>query len=160
MASRSRASLFLQLSIRPALQKMGLWTTASEQLLLGTALVESDLLHRRQMRGGPAKGFFQMEPAAHDDIWNNFLKYRPSLSNSIISLMTSPTVSRHLELEQNDKYAGAMARAHYLRAPAPLPKADDIEAMAGYWKRYYNTPLGAGTVSKFVQKWNQVMGGK
>lgn len=57
MASRSQASLFLQLSIRPALQKIGMWTTASEQLLVGTALVESDLLHRRQMGGGRPEVF-------------------------------------------------------------------------------------------------------
>jgi len=139
---------------------MELWSTAAEQLLLGTALVESDLLHRRQHRGGPARGLFQMEPATHDDIWENFLKYRLPLAESIRSLMTFPDVDQYQELEQNDRYSCAMARIHFFRAPAALPRAGDVEEMARYWKQYYNTPLGAGRVSKFIEKWNQVMGDK
>lgn len=160
MATISQAVQFLNISIKPALQKTGLWNLASEELLLGTALVESDLIHRRQIGGGPARGLFQMEPATHDDIWKNFLKYRPDLGKAIISLMTSPNADKHLELEQNDQYACAMARAHYLRVPAAMPAPGNVEAMAGYWKQYYNTPLGAGTVAKYIRKWNQTMGEK
>jgi hypothetical protein len=160
MTTYSEAVQFLNMSIKPALQKTGLSGRASEELLLGTALVESDLIHRRQIGGGPARGLFQMEPATHDDIWNNYLQYRPELGKSIISLMTSPDANKHLELEQNDKYACAMARTHYLRVPATLPMPGDVEAMAGYWKQYYNTPLGAGTVSKYVRKWTLVMGNR
>jgi hypothetical protein len=32
--------------------------------------------------------------------------------------------------------------------------------MATYWRQYYNTPLGAGTVSKYVATWQKVMGEK
>ncbi|KAF5419870.1 MAG: hypothetical protein C5S49_00030 [Candidatus Methanogaster sp.] len=160
MATKPQAMFFLNTVIRPALQKIELWSQAAEELMLGTAMVESDLLHRKQIGGGPARGLFQMEIATHDDIWNNFLKYRSQLANAIASLQSSSNANKHVEIENNDQYACAMARASYLRAPAPLPQAGDILGMASYWKQYYNTVVGAGTVSKYVQKWHQSHGGQ
>ncbi len=46
-------------------------------------------------------------------------KYKPDLAKEIIALMSSRDVNKLSELEKNDKYASAMARVHYLRAPAP-----------------------------------------
>jgi hypothetical protein len=160
MATKAQATFLLNTAIRPALQGIRLWTPAAEELILGTAIVESDLIHRMQLVGGPARGVFQMEPATHDDIWNNFLKYKPDLALAISSLMTFPDANKLLELERNDKYASAMARAHYLRAPKPLPKAGDVNAMAKYWKVYYNTWRGKGDADKYRTKWNQTMGVK
>jgi hypothetical protein len=56
-------------------------------------------------------------------------------------------------LKTNDRYAAAMCRIKYLRAPDALPSENDIQAMANYWKKYYNTPLGAGTPKEFKEKW-------
>ena len=39
-----------------------------------------------------------------------------------------------------------------LRQPEALPEAGDIEGQAAFWKQHYNTPLGAGTVSKYAFK--------
>jgi hypothetical protein len=47
-----------------------------------------------------------------------------------------------------------MARLVYLRAPSPLPQDDDIEALAAYWKKYYNTDLGAGKVQDFIKHYS------
>lgn len=151
------AKAFLSTVIRPTLAQIGLDSTAAEELLLGTALQESDLTHRRQIGGGPGLGFYQMEPATHDDIWNNFLKYRKGLATKIEALV-APSTDKLTALEQNDRYATAMARVLYLRAPEPLPPAGNIEAMAKYWKKYYNTPLGAGKPEQFVAKWKKNMG--
>src|SRR5713101_1063517 len=140
---------FLTSVIRPTLMQIGLHSTAAEQLLLGTAMQESDLIHRSQMGGGPARSFFQMEPATHNDIWQNFLKFRKELADKITNLLTSPTADKIAELENNDQYACAMARVHYLRVQEALPAADDIAAIANYWKNHYNTLLGAGTAAQF-----------
>ncbi len=162
MATKHDAIIFLKHTITPALQSIKLWTPEAGELLLGTAIVESDLLHRRQLGDGPARSFFQMEPATHDDIWNNFLKYKPDLARAINSLMTSPDADKLVDLEKNDTYACAMARVHYQRVPSPLPKAGDVEAMAKYWKNHYNTnhKNAKGTPNKYIEKWNKVMGGK
>ena len=146
---------FLTTVIRPTLIEIGLHSAVAEQLLLGTAMQESDLVHRHQMGNGPARSFFQMEPATHNDIWQNFLKFRKELADKIANLLTSPTADKIKELENNDRYACAMARVHYLRVPEALPAADDIEAIANYWKNHYNTLLGAGTAAQFIAKWRK-----
>ena len=162
MASKATASHFLTCTIRPALQSLPLlWHDRAEELLLGTAIVESDLIHRKQVGGGPARSFFQMEPLTHDDIWNNYLKYHPELGKAITKLMKSP--DRLLALEhENQQYACAMARAHYARVKWLLPKGGDVKAMAKYWKDHYNTSHrnAKGTPNKYIEKWNKVMGGK
>ena len=143
------------------LAKLGLGGAATEELLLGTAVQESlNFQYRRQIGGGPARGYFQMEPSTHDDIWDNYLKYRQKLSNDVLSFLSSKSANKIMELETNDKYAAAMARIHYLRVAAPLPKAGDIIAQANYWKQHYNTPLGKGLPHEYIEKWNKFVLGK
>ena len=55
------------------------------------------------------------------------------------------------EMVWNLKLAAAMCRIHYRRVAAPLPAADDIEGLAAYWKTYYTTAAGAGTVDEFIR---------
>lgn len=153
------ASGFLERVIRPTLAAMGYGSAAAERLLLGTALAESGLTARRQMGDGPARGLFQMEPATHDDLWRNYLASRKPLAAAVRSFIPAgaPGAGAALPpadlLENNDAYACAMARCHYLRVPAPLPSATDAGALAAYWKTHYNTPAGAGTIEHFTQAW-------
>lgn len=144
--------------IRPTLKKLGLLSRTAEQLLLGTACQESHCgTYRRQLGGGPALGIFQMEPATHDDIWKNFLAHRSGLARLVKSLTHSDKPSAE-EMVENDKYAAAMCRVHYLRVPYALPAAGDIEAQAHYWKRWYNTPQGRGTVEEYLANWKRFAG--
>jgi len=146
-------------TIGPVLQQLGLdqyRMQAATELLLGTALQESGLIYRRQIGGGPALGLFQMEPATHDDIWANFLHYRPNLAHTLEALAGAAPLAALLET--NDKYAAGMCRVEYLRAgqivgQTPLPEAGDIAAMGAYWKRFYNTARGAGEAAEFVAHW-------
>jgi hypothetical protein len=159
MATKAQATVLLSQAIRPALTSIKLWSPAAEELLLGTAIVESDLLHRKQFAGGPARGLFQMELRTHDDIWDNYLKYHSELSKSVGALMSSPGAKKHVELETNDKYASAMVRVHYQRrSPGTLPQTGDIDGMATFWKRYYNTTRGKGDVDDYRDKWKKVIG--
>ena len=48
-------------------------------------------------------------------------------------------------------YSGLAARLRLSNVFAPIPMASDIRAQGQYWKTYYNTPAGAGTVDKFVE---------
>ena len=140
-------------AIRPALATLESGGRAAEQLLLGTAIQESLLVHRRQLGNGPARGLFQMEPATHDDCWNNFLKFRAPLAEKVRRTLAAGQEPAARTLEVNDVYAAAMCRVRYLRVREPMPPADDIRAMANYWKEHYNTPLGAGTPDEFSEKW-------
>tara|TARA_R110000868_G_scaffold17428_2_gene76573 strand:+ start:349 stop:831 length:483 start_codon:yes stop_codon:yes gene_type:complete len=150
----NKAIQFQQQVIKPVLAKMQASSVAAEELLLGTAVQESlNFKYRRQMGNGPARGFYQMEPATHDDIWNNYLKYNAQKAELVLAFLSSPTADKISELEHNDEYATAMARVHYMRVREALPKQGDVQAQANYWKQYFNTPLGKGKPAEYVEKW-------
>jgi hypothetical protein len=141
-----------ELVIRPTLQYIELWSQAAENLVLGTALVESKAEYLHQING-PALGLWQMEPATHDDIWDNFLKYRPSMRDLLHEIQCpAQFTSGANELIGNLYYGAAMCRIHYWRAAEALPQAKDAEGMARYWKTHYNTPAGKGTVEKALPR--------
>ncbi len=138
---------FQKIIVRPTLNYLGFGGAAAEQLLIGTALTESRLQYLKQ-RFGPARGVFQMEPATHDDIWENYLKHKDEIREKICTLLTQQNPVD--QLYGNLAYACAMARIHYLRIPEKLPQSKDLPAMAKYWKKYYNTHLGKGETSHFT----------
>jgi hypothetical protein len=154
-ATHPTPATFLDDVIRPALQAIELDSAAAEQLLLGTALQESDLRATVQDGGGPALGYFQMEPNTHNDIWTNYLAFHADLAGKVRSLAGVAAGAPNARiLVTNHRYAAAMTRVHYLRVSAPLPAAGDVMAMADYWKDHYNTSGGAGSAEQFVGKWN------
>jgi hypothetical protein len=84
------------------------------------------------------------------DIRDNYLRYNPKLEAMVESLMTVTDVDDEYEAVGNLYYAAALCRVHYRRVREALPNEDDAEGMARYWKKYYNTVAGAGTVEKAV----------
>lgn len=147
---------FLAQIIRPALAVLGLDGPAAEQLLLGTALQESGLRNIRQEEGGPALGYFQMEPATHDDIWRNFLAHRAVLAARVRTLLPAGAQPTARLLIPHPLYGAAMCRVHYLRVPAPIPS--DLAGQAAYYKAHYNTAAGAATVAQYLANWRSAMG--
>lgn len=133
--------------IRPALVAVGLYSKPAEDLVFGTACVESNCGEYLRQINGPALGFFQMEPATHDDIYKNFLKYKPDLKARVMKL-SAPGLSAAENLKSNLMYAAAMCRIHYLRVSQPIP--EDLQGQAEYWKKYYNTAKGKGSVEKYL----------
>jgi hypothetical protein len=141
---------------------------AVENLLVGTIAHESaggKYLHQIK---GPALGIYQIEPLTHFDIWSNYLKYRADLRDKVLGMVPARNL-RHdsaMGIDYGDdsmlitdmSYATVMARLIYLRAPAPLPQADDLQGLAAYWKKFYNTPLGAGTEQQFLAHYAQHTG--
>ena len=142
--------------IAPALEKIGLWSRSAEELVLGTAIVESGLTYIRQWGEGPVLGLWQVEPSTQNDLYTNFLNYRPSLSFKI-SELRSAGLSLEENLATNLMYGAAVCRLCYYRKSEPLPEAGDLEGQGEYWKTHYNTPLGKGTVTKYVYKVGQIL---
>ena len=146
---------FLDHIIRPALVAIELDGSDAEQLLLGTALQESGLRNYRQEGGGPALGYFQLEPEDHDDIWVNFLVGRKDLAARVRSLLPSRAQPSADQLIPYPHYAAAMCRVHYLRVPLPIPA--DLAGQAAYYKAHYNTPAGAATTAEYLANWQAAM---
>ncbi len=132
----------------------------AENLILGTIAQESHgSRYIHQLGAGPAVGMCQMEPNTHDDIWENYIKYNKALMEKIKVLELSGWYdeANAKEMAGNNYYAVAMCRVHYRRKPQALPKHDDIAGMGAYWKKYYNTYLGAGTVEEFIENYNRFL---
>jgi len=141
---------FTDLIIDPILEALRLNSRAARELLLGTAIQESGLKYLAQLGDGPAVGLFQMEPATHDDIWKNFLAYQPKFAERLIGTGVKKNA---IAMAGDLWYAAGMCRLHYYRVSAPLPEAGDLESQAAYWKKYYNTIQGAGTVEHYIRNW-------
>jgi hypothetical protein len=141
---------FRLLIVRPALTRLSLWSQASENLVLGTALHESHLIYLKQIPNGPALGPFEMEPATHADIWDNYIEYRKDLKSAVSRLASFFSSERPDpgEMVFNLIYAAAMCRIKYARVSDPLPHEGDPLSLAKYWKLHYNTNLGKGTVEQ------------
>ena len=133
---------FRNLIIRPALMEIDAYSLAAERLVLGTAIAESNLEYIKQLGSGPARGLFQCEPATHDDIWDNYLRFKVDLMVKLRRLMI-PGMDMLDQLYGNHFYAAAMCRIHYLRVKKSLPQPNDAFGMAAYHKKYYNSVLGA-----------------
>lgn len=127
-------------------------------LMLETAAAESGFNTRVQMGGGPARGLWQVEPATADDIFKNYLVERRhdlyyalckiSFGFKLVGWAPPSRYETAEFLEHNDVFCCCMARIVYLRDPDPIPKT--VEERAAYWKRVYNTDLGAGTVEHYM----------
>ncbi len=91
-----------------------------------------------------------MEPATHDDLYANYLSYRQKLGARLMELR-APALSLDENLATNLMYGAGVCRLCCYRQPKALPEAGDIEGQAAFWKQHYNTPVGAGTVSKYYE---------
>jgi hypothetical protein len=122
-------------------------TPAAVNLLLGTAAQESHLGTYLKQQGGPAIGVFQMEPATFNDIRDRFKAHHPELA-----------AREAWELEFDLRLAIIMARLKYRSIRSPLPDANDVTALALYWKAHYNTPLGKGLPEEFAFNYRRYVG--
>jgi len=129
---------------------------AAAQLLLGTAMQESGCGEWIAQVSGPALGIWQMEPATQRDImrWlfnNNNLVYWNRVKSLMIPFYEDET--KDTQPIGNLYFACAMARILYYRVPSALPALNDFQSQAAYYKQWYNTPLGAATVTQYLQNW-------
>lgn len=146
----------LELAVRPALEALGprYSTLAAEQLVMGTAAVESGFVDLKQLGNGPAVGLWQMEPATFRDVLLRFLKLRSDLRPGSVRYASSDTPAVD-ELAWNLRLGAAFCRLRYLMDPLALPAAGNVASLAATWKRTYNTHLGAGKPEDFVRAWER-----
>ena len=136
--------------IKETLDHMDLYSEDALEMIYRTGKAESGYRTLQQYGGGPALGFFQMEPATYRDIWENYVMYREKYRNKLYSLGFDDSKMDYC-LMSNIGIQVAMCRLHYRRVPSALPKAEDLEGQAKYWKNHYNSHLGKGTIEHFME---------
>lgn len=108
----------------------------------------------REQVNGPALSYFQIEPATLNDLYDNYLHYRPG-RQLLLDGYLPEGMSREEALATDDRYACAAARMIYARFPEAIPTVTDEERMAEYCKQYWNTPLGAATPEKYLDDYHR-----
>ncbi len=130
-------------------------TPEARELLFGTACTESGLRPRFQDSHGFAIGLFQIEYATFCDLRDRALKSaRPGLYAEIVRAYAKPGAGdiTFEDLQQNDELAAVFARLKYAQTKDPIPPADDVNALARYYKKHYNTHLGKATPQAYVKR--------
>lgn len=135
------------------------------ELLMLTAAAETNLGEYLKQVIGPAQGVFQIEPMTYHDIYVNFLVYKEDL---LAKVNTFHSVGNHYELDVagNLPMQIVYARVFYWRIPKALPEIaykrgytdltnQSIRNLANYWKQFFNTHLGKGTVEKAITKYRR-----
>jgi hypothetical protein len=129
----------------------------AKQFLTEIAEVESKFgTHRNTFKKKDSSGIFQIDRIAFDevqrrlqpdsDVGENIRNYNEKLKEELgIDLTTASFSDLNTPL-----YGAAFARAYILTIPASIPTT--LKARATYWKKYYNTSAGAGTVDSYIKR--------
>ncbi len=143
---------FLNHVIRPTLKDIDMWSEEAERLLLGTALHESGGLQYIKQIRGPALGFYQMEPSTYEDLYYHLGDRKHQILQDSQRSNISPPIANPDSLLYDMKHMTVACRLQYSRFPRPIPSS--IEGQADYWKKYWNTSAGKGTVEQYIEAWN------
>lgn len=130
-----------------------LYNENAVELLMLTAAQETHLGRYLEQNKGPAEGVFQIEPNTLQDIKDNFLKYNPKLWEAVKAFDTG--LDDHDDLNGNLLFQIVIARLVYYRASDPLPDRNNLESVAKYWKKHYNTTAGKGTVAEAMANYKR-----
>lgn len=157
------AQQLLNCIIKPTHKFMGgrYESVESNFLSLCTTGIESECGKFNKQINGPALSWWQIEPATHDDIWANCdaLKDK-SFARRVLLLAGGHESYSHDLLLNSPMYACAMARLKYSMDAKALPKYNggtslDLDMFYRYYKRVYNTELGASTYQKWIDAINR-----
>ena len=123
-------------------------TEAARSLVFETGMAESGYRHLEQVNAAnPAISFFQIEPWVCQDIWENFVLYRKPYIE-VLYKMGLVEESLQFCLFTNIALAAAFCRINYRRKPGSIPVS--MPGRAAYWKKFWNTSKGKGTVDHYV----------
>ncbi|HCG6476090.1 TPA: hypothetical protein NJ202_002746 [Vibrio parahaemolyticus] len=159
------AKLFIEHIIKPVLDHLDmasggkgkLNTQAAINLILMIIAHESGkFTYSKQVRG-PALGFTQMEPATFNWLIEWLGKGRPHLLDALEMFAPIGGLdARYMVI--SPQFAVAAARLNLIRFPEALPDADDLEGLARYAKKYWNTSAGKATEQDYLLAYQSLMG--
>lgn len=140
-------------------------------LLFGTAAQESHLVWERQRSpqwegvvGAFSKWQLELGSIRRSlgdliknpllcDLATQFVFEDPRAPINAITQMSVETILWAMRMNDNDTIGALFARLHYLRVPERIPSS--IPEQAHYWKKFYNTEAGKGTVEQYIKNWHR-----
>lgn len=155
------ADEFREYVVQPTLDHLDMWSPLAENLLLGTAAVESSLGSRLHLAHHASLGIYQISPATHCRIWDTFLYNQHDLASKVRGLASQREflLRPHAELATNLSYATAIAWMVYLCA-TPIHNepaaANNPRRLAALWQQYYRGQ-NCYSPEMFIEHYNQLV---
>lgn len=140
--------------IRPTLQYCRIWSRAAENLIVGTGLVESNFTFLSQIKG-PALSPWMIEPNTFTWLIAKLSTDKKLMLRVLQHLGMATLPSDPRQVINNMALACILARLKYLYNPAPLPNADNIDALARYWAKIYNTKNREKDIQRFIDLYDE-----
>jgi hypothetical protein len=136
-----------------ALDSLKLFTNPADvELLMGTWAIESNGgQYTHQLGNGPAHGLWQVERTTFIDVLTRCKRKHYAILQGAIDGRTPEDCFE--DLITNHTFCAQVARLKYYLCPGFIPPT--LQGQAEYWKKYYNTVFGAGTVEKYIEKYNE-----
>ncbi len=136
-----KCKIFEHLVIRPTLTYLGITSSSAVNLLLGTAVSETDM----NQHSSTGLGIYGISSEQHRQAWDNYLAYKPELASKIRSLASRVEFLRNpdAELANNAAYATAIAWIIYEQAEEKLPDPAVNETLASFWQHYFHKGVAA-----------------
>lgn len=154
------ANEFREYVVQPTLEQLDLQSPLAENLLLGTAAVESELGSHLHIANHTALGIYQISPATHRKIWDTFLYNRHELASKVRGLASQREFLLHpdAELATNLSYATAIAWMIYLSAGTSFDAltANNPHELANLWLQHFH----GDSPTRFIASYNQLVLGK
>ena len=125
--------------IKYTLKKLDMDSEEARALVFATGNAESGYRVLEQM-GGPAVGFFQVAPDTIQDVWDNYVFYRPQIKTDLYALGFDDG-NMAMSVMSSVALQVAFARLQYRRVPEALPGLHGLGDQARYWKKHYNTDI-------------------
>lgn len=147
---------FREYIVKPVLNALNLYSQEAEDLMVGICAHESKGGTYFKQINGTAMGPYEMQRDAHDHIWNAFLPSSPQICYNLMTICELSRKPTFEMLQFHLRYATAMTRIYFVPIKESIPK--DLQGQAEYWKKYYNTVLGKGTVQEYIDDYLTFIG--
>ncbi len=145
--------------IGPTLRYLGVDSTVAEELLLGTAALESQLNPLHKDTAG--LGIYQIAPEQHRQIWDTYLAFKPDLASKVRGLASQHRFLQDpdSELSWNLSYATAIAWLIYQREDIVLPQPCDAAQLGRLWikcfAKHQGQPLNENQFSGWLNQYRR-----
>lgn len=143
-------SQFRHFIVRPVLKEIDCWSVNAENLMCGTALVESNLEALTQTPHGPARGVFQIEEPTYQDVIKRFRERHPEKHARFLRFANLSELPSHADMLVGNLYLSCyVARIKYYLHPEAIP--NELESQAEYWNRIYNTRIDNAAQRRYIE---------
>lgn len=153
---------FLRCAIAPGLSLLppAFDSPEARAMILTIALQESDLLHRKQIRG-PARSYLMFEIIGLTEVLRHPTSsgYAAMVVNAI-DYADAPPVELHHAIEHNDLLACCLARLALWRHPGPLPARAGAQVAWQYYLDIWapGKPRPGPWPGHYARAWESVSG--